>query len=93
MPSTHVSGKNAGSLMVYALSTCPWCKKMKALLDELGVEYDFIDVDLLRGKEREDTISAVRKWNPSMSFPVLVIDNTKAILGYREDEIRGAIRK
>lgn len=93
MPATHVKGKNAGSLMLYALSTCPWCKKVKALLDEMGVEYDFLDADLLRGKEREDAISAVKKWNPSLSFPVLVINNSKAILGFREDEIREALKK
>ena len=93
MPATHVSWKNAGSLMLYALSTCPWCKKVKALLEELGVEYDFIDVDLLRGKEREDAISTVRKWNPGLSFPVLVIDNAKSINGFREEEIRGALKK
>ena len=33
MALEHVAGKNVGDIKVYALSTCPWCKKPKALLD------------------------------------------------------------
>ena len=50
----HVDGRDAGSVMLYALSTCGWCKKTKRLLGELGVAYDYIDVDLLaRGDKKE----------------------------------------
>jgi len=37
MGLTHVDGKKAGHIVIYALSTCPWCKKTKKLLDDLGV--------------------------------------------------------
>ena len=53
MPVEHVSGKNMGHTMLYALSTCVWCKKTKQLLDDLGVEYDYVFVDLLEGADRE----------------------------------------
>jgi glutaredoxin-like protein NrdH len=39
MAMEHVAGKNAGDIKVYALSTCPWCKKTKQLLNDFGVEY------------------------------------------------------
>ena len=78
MALTHVPGKNAGEVKLYALSTCPWCKKTKKLLDDMGVEYSFVDVDLLKGEEKNQTWSPVRKWNPSMSFPVLVINDKKS---------------
>jgi len=29
MAMTHVDGKNKGKIMLYALSTCVWCKKTK----------------------------------------------------------------
>jgi glutaredoxin-like protein NrdH len=35
----------------------------------------------------------VRAWNPSCSFPTIVLDDKKCIVGYREDEIREALRK
>jgi glutaredoxin len=90
MSIEHVKGKNAGSIMLYALSTCGWCRKTKALLTQLGVDYSYTDVDLLEGAEKENVMNIVRKWNPSCSFPTLVINN-KCIVGFQEDAIRGAV--
>lgn len=80
MPSTK---KNK----LYALSTCVWCKKTKRLLDKLGVEYEVIYVDLLSEDEKEKVISTVCKWNRDESYPLLVINNKKAICGYDEEKI------
>jgi len=88
---TKVPGRDAGRVVLFALSTCPWCHKTKALLDSMAVAYEFIDVDRASGEVREEAISAVRVWNPSLSFPVLVIGGTKAIIGLREAEIREAL--
>jgi glutaredoxin-like protein NrdH len=92
MTLKHVTGKNAGDIKIYALSTCPWCKKTKALLDSLGVAYDFVDVDLLTGKEREQTIAAVKKWNSSVSFPTIVINDSKCIVGFNEKDLKEALK-
>ena len=88
MEGRKVSGRNKGEVMLYALSTCVWCKKTKALLDELGVEYSYIDVDLLEPNQKELIMSEVEKWNPSRSFPTLVINNQKCIVGFKEEQIR-----
>lgn len=81
-----VGGK--GKVLLYALSTCIWCRKTKKLLDELGVAYDFIDVDLLTGEDSQKIRQEQERWNPSGSFPTLVINNTKCIIGFEEDQIR-----
>jgi glutaredoxin-like protein NrdH len=91
MAVEHVNGKNRGTIMLYALSTCGWCAKTKDLLRQMGVEFDFAYVDLLEGKEQDDAMTIVEKFNPNGSFPTLVIDNRKAIIGFREKEIREAI--
>lgn len=88
MDLEHVAGKKVGDIKLYALSTCPWCKKAKKLLDEMGVEYYFADVDLLVGEDRNQAIAAVRKWNPDGSFPTIVINNNRCIVGFKESEIR-----
>ena len=88
MEIQHVPGKNKGHVMLYALSTCGWCRKTKKLLNELGVEYYFIDVDLLGEEEKSKVNITVSAWNPSRSFPTIVIDNNMAILGFDEDRIR-----
>ena len=89
--STHVNGKNKGTVKLYALSTCQWCHKTKVLLEELGVAFDYEYVDLLEGKEQSDAMDQVERWNESGSFPTLVIDNDRAIIGFKEQEIREAL--
>lgn len=93
MAVTHIAGKNMGAVMLYALSTCGWCRKTKMLLGDLGAEYDYIDVDLLIGAERDNVIKTVEKWNPDCSFPTLVINNNKCIAGFKADEIRAVLKK
>ena len=88
----HVSGKNKGTIMLYALSTCGWCAKTKELLRELGIEFDYTFVDLLEGKEQDDAMNTVERFNPSGSFPTLVINNKKGVVGFKEQEIREAFR-
>jgi len=78
--------------MLYALSTCGWCNKTKELLRELGIEFDYVYVDLLEGPEREETIDTVERFNPKGSFPTLVIGDRKIIVGFQEKEIREALR-
>jgi glutaredoxin-like protein NrdH len=92
MSLTHVNGRNAGQITLYALSTCVWCRKTRNLLDELGVAYDYEYVDLLVGNDRTRAIDVVRKWNPSCSFPTLIIGD-KCIIGFRENDIREAVRQ
>jgi glutaredoxin-like protein NrdH len=91
MEIVHVPGENRGKIMLYALSTCGWCAKTKQLLNDLGVEFDYLYVDLLEGEEREAIMSEVEGWNPRLSFPTVVIDGTKVIVGFRENDIREAL--
>ncbi len=84
----HVSGINKGKIMLYALSTCIWCRKTKELLEKLGVEFDYIYVDLLEGKEKDRIKKEVMEWNPACSFPTIVFNNEKCIAGFKEQEIK-----
>jgi len=92
MAVEHVPGKNAGKIMLYALSTCIWCRKTRQLLADLGVEYDYLYVDLLQGEERSNAMAAVDKWNPDSSFPTMVINDSRCIVGFKEKEIREALK-
>ena len=89
----HVPGKSKGKVTLFALSTCGWCAKTKALLKELGVDHYYVFVDLLPQEDLEDAIKEVEKFNPHGSFPTLVInDGTHVIVGFKEQEIREALR-
>jgi len=84
-------GKKKGKVILYALSTCVWCKKTKQLLMDLGIEFSYVYVDELPLPELEKIYNEVKRWNPSGSFPVLVLDDRKSIVGFRENEIREAL--
>ena len=83
-----VAGKKIGDILIYALSTCIWCRKAKQLFKDLGVEYSYVDVDLLQGKDQEEAVAEIMKWSGTQSFPTIVLDNNKMILGFKEQEIR-----
>lgn len=87
----HIKGKNKGKILLYALSTCGWCKKTKELLNNLGIEYSYIFVDLLEDTDKEKVMDDVKKWNPACSFPTIVINNKDCIVGFKEDEIKEAL--
>jgi glutaredoxin-like protein NrdH len=82
--------ENQPNVMIYTLSTCSHCKATKKLLNECKVQYDFTDVDLLQGEERQAILEDVRKLNPNCSFPTIIIGD-KVIVGHREQEIKEAL--
>ena len=92
MKYERVEGENKGKITLFALSTCVWCKKTKQFLDDLGVEYDYVFVDYLTGQDQEETMKEVEKWNPRCSFPTLVINDETCIVGFKEDEIKDALK-
>ena len=87
----HVEGENRGKILLYALSTCVWCNKTKKLLADLGVEYSYVYVDLLKGDERKRTLEDVKLHNPKITFPTTVIDDDRCIIGFKEKAIKEAL--
>ena len=88
MAINHIEGNDKGQLLLYALSTCGWCKKTKALLQELNVAFDFMEVDTLDKEARASALEEIRKWNPACTFPSLIVNNDSCIVGFNEKKIR-----
>jgi len=88
MDWSHVDGEDKGEIRFYALSTCGWCRKTKQFLDELGVSYNYSYVDLLSGDERDQAVKELQGWNPNRSFPTVVINGSKVVVGYKPDRIK-----
>jgi glutaredoxin-like protein NrdH len=85
----HIEGTHTKhTVFIYALSTCGWCRKTKALLQELGVAYDYVDVDEQEGGNKELARQEVLKWNPACSFPTIVVDGKDCLVGFQEDKLR-----
>ncbi len=92
MSIVNVPGARSREVMLYALSTCGWCHKTKKLLDDLGIEYSYAYVDQLDSDQKKEAVRKIKEWNPACSFPTLVLDNKKCIVGYNEQEIKERLR-
>ncbi len=86
--TTGASGGASHSIVMYGLSTCVWCGKMKEFLEGEGVAFEVVYVDELSGVQQDAAISEVRKWNPAVSFPTVVIAGARSVTGYRPDEVK-----
>lgn len=82
-------GQKGPEIMIFALSTCVWCQKTKALLAQLGLEYRYLDVDLLMGADQQEAAALLETYNSSGSFPTLIVGaGEEVIVGFKEDELR-----
>jgi len=72
---------------LYALSTCPYCRMTRRYLEENDVEFEAVEVDLLEGQEKDDTVAEVRRISGGASFPVVVIGD-EVIVGFNKARIK-----
>ena len=75
---------------LYTLSTCVHCSALNRFLKENGIEYEYVDVDKLHGKEKQAILSEMMKISGDMRFPTIVIGK-KIITGFYEDKVREAL--
>lgn len=75
------------TVKVYALTTCPYCRMARKYLDENGVAYDVVEVDLLQGAEREQAVAEVKEVSGGMSFPVMLIDG-EVLVGFNKKRMK-----
>jgi glutaredoxin len=73
-------------VFLYALSTCPWCRKTKQLLAESDVPFDYVDVDLLPDDEADAAAEKAHAVSGARVFPVVVIGE-EVVVGYDPDRI------
>jgi glutaredoxin len=78
-------------IKVYSVSTCSHCKATKKLLNEYKVAYDYVDVDMREGEDREAILEEMKRFNPKCSFPTSIIGE-QVIVGFRESEIKEALK-
>jgi glutaredoxin-like protein NrdH len=88
----RVEGLDRGQVKLFTLSTCIWCRKTKALLKEMDVGYEYIDLDTLEGARRDEALEELRRFNPRCSFPSLVVDGSRCIVGFKEEEIKEVLK-
>ena len=92
MDKVRVSGKNnKHRVLLYALSTCAWCKKTKKFLNENDVEYEYVDVDLVNDEDHEKIRQDIINRGSEPTYPTIIVDNKKVITGFRIDLLKEAL--
>jgi glutaredoxin len=92
MNISKVSGKNSKhKVMVYALSTCVWCKMTKQFLKDNDIEHEYVDVDLCTEGEKEKIRRDIQSKGGSLNYPITIIDDKKLIMGFRKDLLKEAL--
>jgi glutaredoxin len=75
----------ADDVMVYALSTCPWCRKTKQWFTDGKIPFESVDVDSLPVDEQDAMADKAYQLSGGRRFPVVVI-NGEVIVGYNPDK-------
>lgn len=87
MKIVHIAGEDRGEILLYTLSTCAWCRKMKKWLDEKGFAFSYVDVDLESDREKEAIMKEVERWNPLCSFPTVVVNQKECFVGFKPERL------
>ena len=92
MPFSKVQGKkNAHKVVVFALSTCVWCRMTKQFLKDHDIEYETIDVDLCEEDEKQKIRKQILDKGGSLTYPTTIVDDKVLITGFRKDKLKEAL--
>jgi glutaredoxin len=92
MEKIRVSGKNKiHKVLMYAISTCAWCKMTKQFLKDNDVEYEYVDVDLASDEDHERIRKEITRLGASPSYPTVIVDEKTVITGFRKDKLKEAL--
>lgn len=78
-------------VLLYALSTCGWCKMTKAFLNDNSIEYEYVDVDKLDYTDKDIVNKDIKKRGARIAFPTIIIDDKTVITGFKKDQISKAL--
>lgn len=92
LETVKVSGTNKKHrVLMYAISTCAWCKMTKRFLNDNKVEYEYVDVDLCNERDRQTIRDDISKRGGELSYPTIIVDDKILITGFRKDRIGEAL--
>jgi glutaredoxin-like protein NrdH len=85
-------GMTSQKVKLYSLSTCSHCKSVKSLLAKQDIAVDVVDIDRLKGDQRNQVLEKVKQVNDRVSFPTTVIGDD-VIVGFKADRIKKALER
>jgi glutaredoxin len=72
-------------VVVYGLSTCPWCRKTKLYFTDMKIDFDYINYDLAKEEEQSKIMQDMKKFGGGSAFPCVKIGE-EVIIGYNPEK-------
>ena len=92
MQFSKVSGqKRQHKVILYALSTCAWCKMTKQFLKDNDIEFEYVDIDLCEEEDKQKIRDHIQSKGGPLSYPTMIVDDKVVITGFRTDKIKEAL--
>ena len=89
MQIVKVPGRNnKHKVLVYAISTCGWCKRSKKFLNDNNIEYEYVDVDVCNGDDRNTIMKDIQSRGGRLAYPTIIIDNKILLTGASPDKLK-----
>jgi glutaredoxin-like protein NrdH len=72
-------------VFIYALSTCPWCRKAKQYFADNDIPFEAVDIDLLPDEEGDRLADEALFASGSRAYPIVRI-GTEVVVGYAPEK-------
>jgi len=82
----------ADEVVLYTLSTCPWCRKTKQWFADNQVPFELVEVDQLHGDEQDAAAEKAYQLSGGRRYPVVAI-NGEVVSGYNPGRYLELLKK
>jgi glutaredoxin len=59
------------------------CRHVREFLEKNQVPFTSHELDLAEEEERDALLDVLRRYNPDLTFPTIVIDGAKVVVGFQ----------
>ncbi len=83
---TKVDGENKKhAVVVYALSTCGFCKRAISFLEAHKIEYSYLHMDKIPLETKTEAKKILKeRFKQDVAFPFAVVDDKEPLVGFIE---------
>jgi glutaredoxin-like protein NrdH len=89
--SKVIGTQNKHKVVLYALSTCVWCKMTKQFLKDNNVAFEYVDVDMLDEEDKQKIRDQITSKGGTLSYPTTIVDDKTVVTGFRKDTLKEAL--
>ena len=92
MQLSKITGeKNQHKVVLYALSTCVWCKMTKQFLKDNNIEFEYVNVDLCEEDDKQKIRAEIQSKGGNLNYPTTIKDDKIVVTGFRKDQLKEAL--